>query len=233
LYEDTLSTDTRDTGRYDTGSDSFGDFGSADSFDEPYDFGEAPSPVAETSGSQLRSPAILSGLGRLGGRAFGILSGNNTEGMRSAARGVAETVQGSGFGETASDTFVEVRGHLEAFINGPRTIESVAKLSEGVGTACLEGAGVIKKTKHWGGIAESGYRPSATGITRTVINPFGAARRSLMSGGDQVVRNMMKAKDGLTKEGVRYVQEYAAQQNPFMRLGINLALKRAKKQGWI
>ena len=54
-----------------------------------------------------------------------------------------------------------------------------------------------------------------------------------MSGGDQVVRNMMKAKDGLTKEGVRYVQEYAAQQNPFMRLGINLALKRAKKQGWI
>ena len=214
------------------------------SWDTPGTSWDAPANAPDTlvaSREDLRDPnslklrfnRIKGGLGSMGRRALGILPASKTEGIRSAARGVAETVQGSSFGETASDWYSGAHESVNNYVNNPENREAAITYARSLGTTCLEGAGVIKKTKHWEGVAGSGYRPSATGITRAAINPFGAARRGLMAGGDQVVRDLMQAKGGLTDKGVQYVQNYAAQQNPFMRFGINQALKRAKKQGWI
>lgn len=239
-FVDTQTTDINGSTASSTETFGFGWDGEPISIDTSPDWGitTEAAQYAETDNRSTeamgkRSKRLLGGLGSLGRRGLGIITGNKTEEIRSAARGVAETLQGSSFGETASEWYSGAQESVNNYVNNPENREAATAYARSLGATCLEGAGVIKKTKHWEGVAGSGYRPSATGITRAAINPFGAARRGLMAGGDQVVRDLMQAKGGLTGKGVQYVQNYAAQQNPFMRFGINQALKRAKKQGWI
>lgn len=220
--EYTPPTDTWDTGGYDTGADSFG---------EPYDFGEEPSPVAETGGSKLRSQKVLSSLGSLGRRGFGIIAGNKTEGLRSAARGVAETVQATEFGETASDLLGQARASVDNYVNDPETREAATTYALSLGSTVLIGSGVIKETKHWGGVNGTGLRPSLSGSTRAIANPFGAVSRGVKAGGEKVVSDFMSGKGNYTEERLAAVQtQINSISNPFLKFGANRAFNRMREQ---